>query len=45
MGFGTADMHDADLLWDASEPLFEGSSDTGTVSATAESLCQFKAVV
>ena len=23
MGFGTTDMHGADLLWDASEPLFE----------------------
>ena len=23
MSFGTTDMHGADLLWDASEPLFE----------------------
>ena len=43
--FGFLDMHGADLLWDASEPLFGGSSDTGADSATAESVCPPKAVV
>ena len=44
MSFGTADMHGADLLWDTHRNrCLKGSSDTGTVSATAAGLCQFKA--
>ena len=44
MSFGTAYMHGADLLWDTHRNrCLKGSSDTGTVSATAAGLCQFKA--